>query len=56
MSYFNYKRRATIDVNIDNVTLGGMHPIVVQTMTNTNTLDTESSVAQCERIVKLEDN
>ncbi len=52
MSYFNYKRRATIDVNIDNVTLGGMHPIVVQTMTNTNTLDTESSVAQCERIIE----
>ena len=52
MNYFNYKRRATIDVHIGNVTLGDKHPIVVQTMTNTNTLDTESSVAQCERIIE----
>lgn len=52
MSYFNYKRRATTDVHIGNVTLGDMHPIVVQTMTNTNTLDTENSVAQCEQIIE----
>jgi len=31
--------------------MGGNHPIVIQTMTNTNTLDTEASVAQCERII-----
>ena len=52
MSYFNYKRRAATDVHIGNVTLGDMHPIIVQTMTNTNTLDTENSVAQCERIIE----
>ena len=52
MSYFNYKRRATNDVQIGNVTLGSEHPIVVQTMTSTDTLDTEASVAQCERIIK----
>lgn len=52
MNYFNYKRRPTIDVCIGKLTLGGDHPIVVQTMTNTSTLDTESSVNQCERIIK----
>ena len=52
MNYFNYKRRPTSDVHIVNVTMGSEHPIVVQTMTNTDTLDTETSVAQCERIIK----
>lgn len=51
MDYFNYHRRPTIDVHIGNITMGGNHPVVVQTMTNTNTLDTEGSVAQCERII-----
>src|SRR5690554_5402791 len=51
MNYFSYKRRPTIDVQIGNVTLGGNHPVLVQTMTNTDTLDTEASVAQCERII-----
>lgn len=51
MNFFNYKRRPTIDVHIGNITLGGNHPVVVQTMTNTNTLDTEASVAQGERII-----
>jgi (E)-4-hydroxy-3-methylbut-2-enyl-diphosphate synthase len=31
--------------------MGGSHPVVVQTMTSTNTRDTEASVAQCERII-----
>ena len=52
MNYFNYKRRPTIDVYVGDVPLGGNHPIVVQTMTNTNTLDTEASVEQCERIIE----
>ena len=52
MNYFSYKRRPTIDVQIGNVTLGGNHPVLVQTMTNTDTLDTEASVAQCERIIE----
>ena len=29
----------------------GNFPVVVQTMTNTDTRDTEGSVAQCERII-----
>ena len=52
MNYFNYKRRLASDVKIGNVTLGSEYPILVQTMTNTNTLDTEESVAQCERIIE----
>jgi len=51
MDFFNYHRRPTIDVHIGNITMGGNHPIVLQTMTNTNTLDTDASVAQCERII-----
>ncbi len=52
MSYFNYKRRTTNNVPIGNVTLGSEHPVLVQTMTNTDTLDTDASVAQCEAIIK----
>ncbi len=51
MNFFNYSRRQTIDVHVGNLTMGGSYPIVIQTMTNTNTLDTEGSVAQCERII-----
>lgn len=51
MDFFNYKRRPTVDVHVGNITMGGNYPVVVQTMTNTNTLDTEGSVAQCERII-----
>ena len=53
MDFFNYKRRPTVDVRVGNLFMGGSHPVVVQTMTNTNTLDTEGSVAQCERIVAV---
>ncbi len=51
MDYFNYHRRPTVDVHIGNLTLGANHRIAIQTMTNTNTLDTEACVAQCERII-----
>ena len=51
MDFFNYHRRPTIDVHVGNIVMGGHHPIVIQTMTNTNTLDTEASVAQCERCI-----
>ncbi len=51
MDFFNYNRRPTVDVHIGNIAMGGNFPVVVQTMTNTNTLDTEASVAQCERII-----
>ena len=51
MDFFNYHRRPTVDVPVGNLILGANHRIAIQTMTNTSTLDTEASVAQCERIV-----
>lgn len=51
IDYFNYNRRPTVDVHVGNIMMGGNYPIVIQTMTNTNTLDTDASIAQCERII-----
>lgn len=47
---FNYRRRATVDVNVGGVMLGSSHEVRVQSMTNTNTDDIEASVAQSQRI------
>ncbi len=45
-----FTRRATNEVRIGNVTIGGANPVAVQSMTNTDTNDTEASVAQIGRI------
>ena len=45
-----FERRATHEVRIGEITIGGTHPVAVQSMTNTDTCDTEASVAQIERI------
>ncbi len=47
---FNYMRRRSRAVNVGGVSLGGDNPIRLQSMTNTSTVDTEASVAQCRRI------
>lgn len=39
-------------VNIGNLSLGGSNPVRLQSMTNTDTLDTVASVAQCIRIIE----
>jgi (E)-4-hydroxy-3-methylbut-2-enyl-diphosphate synthase len=39
-------------VHIGSVPLGGEYPIRIQSMTNTDTLDTKASVAQCIRIIE----
>lgn len=39
-------------VNIGSIPLGGDYPIRIQSMTNTDTLDTKASVAQCIRIIE----
>ena len=49
---FNYQRRATVEVNVGGVLLGGKHAVRVQSMTNTNTDDIEASVAQCRTIAE----
>lgn len=51
MDLFNYKRRETTQTNIGATPLGGENPIRVQSMTTTDTNDTEGSVAQAERII-----
>ena len=47
---YNYQRRRSTEAHIGHLTLGGEHPILVQSMTNTPTDDTEASVAQVKRI------
>ncbi len=47
----NYQRRKSSVVSIGNTPMGGNYPIRVQSMTNTSTMDTEASVAQCIRII-----
>ena len=49
---FNYKRRATVEVAVGNVLIGSAHPVRVQSMTNTSTMDTDGSVEQTLRIVE----
>ncbi len=39
-------------VFIGDIPMGGAHPIRLQSMTNTDTLDTSSSVAQCIKIIE----
>ena len=50
MDLTKLRRRPTCCVRIGDVTIGGNHPIAVQSMTNTDTNDTEACVAQIERI------
>lgn len=46
----NYSRRKTSTVTIGGVKLGSDYPIRLQSMTSTSTMDTDGSVAQCQRI------
>jgi (E)-4-hydroxy-3-methylbut-2-enyl-diphosphate synthase len=46
MTSFPTPRRASIPVNINGVIVGGDAPIVVQSMTNTDTADVEQTAAQ----------
>ena len=48
---FNYRRRKTSVVRIGATPLGGEHPIRIQSMTNTSTMDTDASAEQCCRII-----
>lgn len=48
-----YRRRTTCAVKVGCHTIGGNNPVVVQTMTNTRTLDTEGSVAQIDAIAGM---
>ncbi|MDE5730845.1 MAG: (E)-4-hydroxy-3-methylbut-2-enyl-diphosphate synthase [Alistipes sp.] len=50
MNLTGYERRPSCAVRIGRITIGDGHPIAVQSMTNTDTKDTEACVAQIERI------
>ena len=50
MNLTTYSRRKAHEVNIGGVKVGSSHPIQVQSMTNTPTADTVSSVEQVKRI------
>ena len=47
-----YTRRKSHEITVGNIRLGGNNPIRVQSMTNTDTMDTEASVAQILRIAE----
>lgn len=50
MNLKSYSRRVAHEVNVGGVKIGSSHPIQVQSMTNTPTADTASSVEQVKRI------
>lgn len=50
-SLTEYKRLPTREVKIGNLLLGGNHPIRVQTMTTTDTMDTIATVEQCIKCI-----
>lgn len=50
MSIYNYRRRPTHEVRVGRVGIGGSNPVRIQSMTNTDTMDTAASAAQARRI------
>jgi len=44
------KRRATVSVDVGGVLIGSAHPVVVQSMTNTDTADADATAIQVARL------
>ncbi len=51
-SLTHYERWRTRAVRIGNIGIGGDHPIRVQSMTTTDTMDTAATVAQSIRMIE----
>jgi (E)-4-hydroxy-3-methylbut-2-enyl-diphosphate synthase len=51
-SYTHYQRITTKEVKIGDLLIGNHHPIRIQTMTTTDTMDTEATVAQTIRCIE----
>ena len=51
MDIFNYSRRKSTVAHAGTLDIGGDNPVRIQSMTTTNTDDTDASVAQAERII-----
>lgn len=48
-----YRRRPAGEVRIGGITIGGDRPVAVQSMTNTDTKDTEACVAQILSLIHI---
>src|SRR5690554_7834382 len=48
---FSYERFRTREVRVGSIVIGVDHPISVQSMTTTDTMDTEKTVAQSARMI-----
>jgi len=48
----SYKRLKTLEVKVGDLSLGNGHPVRVQTMTTTDTMDTAATVAQSIRCIE----
>ena len=48
---FKYNRRTSIPVKIGNIEMGGNNPIRIQSMTTTDTMDTNATVNQSIRMI-----
>jgi (E)-4-hydroxy-3-methylbut-2-enyl-diphosphate synthase len=51
-SLIGYKRFLSREVNIGNTPLGGLNPIRIQSMTTTNTMNTEDTINQSIRMIE----
>lgn len=51
-SRFSYTRRSTLEVKVGDLTIGGKHPVVVQSMTTTNTQDVQATVEQTLQLAR----
>jgi len=51
-SFNDYQRLLTREVNVGGLLIGGENPIRIQTMTTTDTMDTEASIAQSIRCIE----
>lgn len=51
-SLTGYKRLVTREVKVGGLLIGGNHPVRIQTMTTTDTMDTEATVEQTIRCIK----
>ena len=47
----NYKRLSTREVGVGDVLIGAENPIKVQSMTTTDTMDTQGTIAQSIKMI-----
>ncbi|MGB0404500.1 MAG: (E)-4-hydroxy-3-methylbut-2-enyl-diphosphate synthase, partial [Salibacteraceae bacterium] len=50
-SLTQYQRLITREINVGDLKIGGNNPIVIQSMTTTNTMDTEATIEQSIRMI-----